>query len=229
LSRVPEHPLGNFLSGLRLESADQIAAVFGRCDDVLGSPCQRVVIDADTPPAAEAYLALCDWHLDIQLLLMLPGSVTPEPPARPLRAVGTSDDDWSDIGALFRIDHLEEDARAGRPARPLAVTTAAVRLRRSLTPAATYFMAEEGGEICGFIAAWVSEEGVGIIEDVFVRPDARGAGLATQMLRFAVAYARSRGAGPVLIGADVDDTPKNLYARFGFRPVAVVRSYVRPA
>ncbi|GAA1308584.1 hypothetical protein GCM10009610_23270 [Pseudonocardia xinjiangensis] len=73
-------------------------------------------------------VALCDWHLDIQLLLMLPGSVTPEPPARPLRAVGTSDDDWSDIGALFRIDHLDEDARAGRPARPLAVTTAAARL-----------------------------------------------------------------------------------------------------
>jgi hypothetical protein len=29
----------------------------------------------------------------------------------------------------------------------------------------------------------------------------------------------------VAIGADVGDTPKHLYARFGFRPVAVARSY----
>lgn len=110
----------------------------------------------------------------------------------------------------------------------MADTIAAVRLRRCLTPAATYFVAEERGEMHGCVAVWVSAEGVGMIEDVFVHPRARGAGLATQMLRFAVQHARSRGAGAVLIGAEVLDTPKHLYARFGFRPVAVVRSYVRP-
>jgi hypothetical protein len=45
------------------------------------------------------------------------------------------------------------------------------------------------------------------------------------MLRFAIGTARERGAGPVVIGAEVDDTPKRLYARFGFRPTAVTRSY----
>jgi len=47
------------------------------------------------------------------------------------------------------------------------------------------------------------------------------------MIRHAVRQARDRGAGPILIGAEVNDTPKHLYARFGFRPAAVLRSYTR--
>jgi GNAT superfamily N-acetyltransferase len=66
--------------------------------------------------------------------------------------------------------------------------------------------------------------GLAMIEDVFVDPDARGAGIATQMLRFAVTAARAAGAGRVLIGAGVDDTPKRLYARFGVEPIAVTHS-----
>ena len=40
-----------------------------------------------------------------------------------------------------------------------------------------------------------------------------------------VADARERGAGPIVIVAGPDDTPKNMYAALGFRPVAVTRHY----
>lgn len=70
-------------------------------------------------------------------------------------------------------------------------------------------------------------DGAALVEDVFVTPGARGHGIATEMLRFAVGRARRQGAGWVQIGAEVDDTPKHLYARFGFRPIAVTRSYSR--
>ena len=72
---------------------------------------------------------------------------------------------------------------------------------------------------------WTRADGAAVIEDVFVHPDARGEGIATEMLRVAIGITREHAPGPVVIGADVDDTPKHLYARFGFRPTAVTRSY----
>lgn len=79
--------------------------------------------------------------------------------------------------------------------------------------------------MAGCIAAWPGDDGIGLIEDVFVHPRHRRTGVATDLLRHAVGHARARGAGPVVIGAEVGDTPKHLYARFGFQPVAVARSY----
>jgi hypothetical protein len=43
----------------------------------------------------------------------------------------------------------------------------------------------------------------------------------------AVADARLRGAEAVLIGADVNDTPKLMYYRMGFRPLLLYSSYTR--
>jgi hypothetical protein len=42
-----------------------------------------------------------------------------------------------------------------------------------------------------------------------------------------VADARSHGAGPIVIVADPTDTPKQIYARMGWRPIAVKREYRR--
>jgi GNAT superfamily N-acetyltransferase len=211
---APEHPLGTFLCEVRPANVAPL----------LTEPFRRVLVDPDTPPEAEAYLALHDWHLDMQLLLVLPESAQVEEPTLRVRPI-VDDAGWSEIHRLFRIDHLEEDARLGRPARSEQTTAAAVAVRRSLGPGVTYLLAERSGEVAGCIAYWPGEDGTGLIEDVFVEPRHRGAGVATDLLRHAVRSARDRGAGPVVIGAEVGDTPKHLYARFGFRPVAVARSY----
>lgn len=54
----------------------------------------------------------------------------------------------------------------------------------------------------------------------------RPRGVATALIHRAVADCRARGAGPVLIVADVDDTPKRMYAALGFRPLAVEQKYL---
>ncbi|GAA3060238.1 hypothetical protein GCM10010464_25940 [Pseudonocardia yunnanensis] len=166
---------------------------------------------------------LNDWSLDTQLQLVLPASVAVGP-ATSMLETARDDEDWRAVEELFRIDHIEEDRRAGRGERSVSETHAAVLLRRSLVPA-TYFVAHRDSRAVGCIGVWTRSDGAAMIEDVFVHPEARGEGLATEMLRFAIGVARGRGSGPVLIGAEVDDTPKRLYARFGFRPTAVTRSY----
>ncbi len=93
------------------------------------------------------------------------GGVLDHDAGRTRRRYVRNDAGWCEIETLFRLDHIEEDARAGRPERPVAETRSAVLLRR--------------------------------------------------------------GSGPVLIGAEVDDTPKHLYARFGFRAIALTRSFSR--
>jgi GNAT superfamily N-acetyltransferase len=218
---APGRPYGAFLCEIR---TPDVPAVLAEASHLMGEPVRRVLVDPDTPPAAEAYLALHDWQLDVQLHLVLPVSAPVDAPTLRVRPV-VDDTGWSEIHRLFRIDHLEEDARLSGPARPEQATTAAVAVRRSLAPGVTYLLAERSGEIAGCIAYWPGEDGTGLIEDVFVDPRHRGIGVATDLLRHAVRKARAGGAGPVVIGAEVGDTPKHLYARFGFRPVAVARSY----
>lgn len=218
-------PLGTFLSSVRADSPDRLTEVLARAERLSLGACRRVLIDAGTPPAAEAYLALHDWQLETQIQLVLPATVTPPDPDQPMLPVTGNRDRWDCMETLFRIDHVEEDTRAGRPPRSPADTAAAVRLRRALGPTVRYFVAERRNAVVGCIAVWVSERRSAMIEDVFVHPDARGAGIATQMLRFAVSHARGLGAGAVQIGADPTDTPKNLYSKFGFQPVAVTRAY----
>ncbi|MCO1658026.1 GNAT family N-acetyltransferase [Pseudonocardia humida] len=223
---APGHPSGTFLTAVRTGSAEQLDRVLARCHDLVEGGCRRVVVDAATPPVVAAHLAVEDWTPTTQLHLVLPATAAVPAAGIAPRPLST-DEDWARATELFRADHLEEDARHVRSARPAAATAAAVALRRSLTPAATWFAVERDGGFVAMVAAWAGDGGTGVVEDVFVRPDARHAGLARELLRFAVGQARAGGAGPVLIGAETDDTPKHLYARFGFRPAAVGHSWVR--
>jgi hypothetical protein len=54
-------------------------------------------------------------------------------------------------------------------------------------------------------------------------PDVRG--FASALLDRGIADARAHGAGPVVIVADPTDTPKDIYASMGFRPVALKRTW----
>ena len=66
---------------------------------------------------------------------------------------------------------------------------------------------------------------MGKVEDLFTDPDFRGRGVASALIASAVADARERGAGPVLVGARPDDTPRLMYAAMGFRPLCLTRAY----
>ena len=224
---------GTFLSQVRTPTPGALENLLAACEDLLDGGCRRIVLDRATPPAVEAHLALEEWRAEPLLQLVLPAGTAVPPAQRTLHPLRT-DQDWDRVRELFRLDHVETDELLGRRTRPEASTAAAAALRRSLCPPAEYFAVHgdsgdgdsgDGGFI-GFIGCW-RDGGVGLVEDVYVRPPARRHGVAGDMLRFAVGRLRGAGAGPVVIGADVNDTPKHLYARFGFRPATVTRSWVR--
>ena len=60
---------------------------------------------------------------------------------------------------------------------------------------------------------------------MFTRAKFRHRGVATALIHRCVADCRAQGAGPVIIIADPDDTPKDMYTAMGFRPLVVLRSY----
>ncbi|MCW2606285.1 MAG: uncharacterized protein JWO60_978 [Frankiales bacterium] len=62
------------------------------------------------------------------------------------------------------------------------------------------------------------------VEEVVTEPASRGRGFASLLVRDAV---RRAGGRPVLLVADADDWPRELYARLGFRAVAVLASFSR--
>ena len=96
----------------------------------------------------------------------------------------------------------------------------------ALTSGARYFLTERDGEpaaCCMLLAG----DGVGQVEEVYTAKPYRGAGLASAVVRTAIAAARERGDDLIMILADADDWPQRLYERLGFETVDTYRSFTR--
>ena len=185
---------------------------------------RRFDLDCTTPPAFEARLLLDGYRAREFLAMVLDGEwrgrVSPADirPCTDARA-------WAAYDALKREDWRESAQRLGL--REGAVGGQMVESHRHRCPPARYWLAWVDGEPRGFLSSWEGVDGVGQVEDLFVHPDARGRGLAAGLIGHGVADCRRMGAGPVVIVADADDTPRLAYARMGFRPVAVTRAHLR--
>ena len=137
-----------------------------------------------------------------------------------------------DAGALGRLGAmLMRTHYAFDPQRFLEVSASAEHgYGRFLTgmlgdPDACVFVAEEDGELAGYVYAelepmsWKELRGpAGFIHDIAVREEARGAGVAAQLLETATAWLRERGAPRVLLWtAPANATAQRLFRRAGFR------------
>ena len=200
-----------------------------------GQTHRRVVCDLDTPGAVEARLALDGWRPGHLLQHVLTGPLTgpladgrPDPEGLEIRTAG-DDEDWAAVLALTRADHLEEATDGRHEPWPEALTRAMVDHRRAKAPQVCQLVAALDGTTVGMFSAMgapageAPPDGMGLVEHLFVHPDARGRGVALALIRAAVGRARARGAGPVVIGSELDDWPKRLYAVLGFRPLFVER------
>jgi len=92
---------------------------------------------------------------------------------------------------------------------------------------ARYFLCERDGEAAACCMLLGKGTGVGQVEEVYTAKAHRGAGLASAVVRAAIAAAHDRGDDLVMIMADADDWPQRLYERLGFETVDVYRSFVR--
>jgi ribosomal protein S18 acetylase RimI-like enzyme len=142
---------------------------------------------------------------------------------RDLRAVGR-------LGAMLMQTHYAFD-----PQRFLAAGEGAARGYASFlgsvldSPDACIFVAEEAGEVTGYVYAaleplsWKELRGpAGFIHDVAVRDEVRRSGVATQLLQAAVEWLRERGAPRVILWtAAPNAAAQNLFRRLGFRDTMI--------
>ncbi len=190
----------------------------------LGHRCFKV--DPLTPPPFVARLVVEGYQPTVELQSLLETSVDAR--AHPVEIHPVADDaDWFSLAKLMRMDHLESARKRWVECWPQAVTDQMVEQKKRKAPGVQFFLARVDGKDCAFFSSWPGVNGIGKVEDLFTVPSSRHRGIATALMVHAVADARRRGAEAVLIGADVNDTPKLMYYRMGFRPLLLYSSYTR--
>jgi GNAT superfamily N-acetyltransferase len=221
--RCPDVYDANFASGVRARSADEIDELLADVDRVFAQKRYRqFVLGPETSPSFEARLDLLGYLDKPTLELLLEDELRATPKPFEICRVG-SDADWASLARLQRQDDLDGALRERREPYREEVSAQLSAARRAKAPELRFFLARADGVDCAFFSAWPGRNGLGKVEDLFTLPEFRRRGIATALIARAVADARERGAGPVVIGADPNDTPKALYAALGFRPVCVSR------
>jgi GNAT superfamily N-acetyltransferase len=189
--------------------------------------CRHRRFDTDyrTPPEFTARLALDGYEREDTLMLLLEGPLTTTAPAADIRPVET-DSDWEAYFELERQDFREHLKRIGRKEKD-EVVRRMFNVKRAKQPPVQNFMAYVKERPVAYFNSWAGVGGVGQVEDLFTLPKFRNRGIARALIHHCVADARAKGAGPVCIASDPTDTPKQIYARMGFRPVAIHTKYLK--
>jgi len=81
------------------------------------------------------------------------------------------------------------------------------------------FLAEREGEPAAYSLLARHDGGIADVEHVYTAPEHRGHGLASAVVRAAVAAAQAAGDDRIMIVADAEDWPQRLYERLGFETV----------
>lgn len=221
---LPEIRDANHVAHVTASSPDEIDRLLARVErEFAGLPHRRFDLDFTTPPAFEARLAFDGYGCHDLLVMLLDGEPAGDAHTCDIRPV-TDAAAWEIYAALHDVDWREYAQRIGDPegawtARAMAAS------RRAKSPPASYWLAYVDGEPRAYCSSWGGIDGVGQVEDLFTHPDFRHRGLATALIHRCVADCRKHGAGGVVIVAGPTDTPKQMYAAMGFRPVAIKREY----
>lgn len=241
LARNPATPLiydSHFAFDVAGELAEDGAAFEAALDQAFaGAGHRKVVWHASDPPSVEARLAAHDFEVEQVLQMVLEGPLARAPRAgAPWRLhQATSEDDWAALVRLQRANFDERNARNGQPLYEPAVAEQLVASWR-MKPGMRFWLAtlagreldtETSGEPCAYLGSWAGQDGLGMVEYLFTDPVARHRGIATALIAHAVEAVRSEGAEAVLIGADIEETPKSMYLGLGFSPVCLTRQWLR--
>jgi GNAT superfamily N-acetyltransferase len=186
------------------------------------------VTDALTPRAFETRLAMEDgYRVEHFVVHALEAELRASPRPVEIREVLT-EEDWEAYRALDEMwwrESGESETLFGPYDRGLHDEMMASK--RAKNPLARSWFAFADGVPRAFFSSWPGENGAGMVEDLFCHPAYRHHGLGTALIAHCVADARARGAGPVLITSNHDDTPKHMYAAMGFRPLYVMHTWTK--
>jgi GNAT superfamily N-acetyltransferase len=222
---VPEVWDANHVAHVAASTPEEIERLLRLVEqEFAGFRHRRFHLDFATPSAFEARLALAGYERDDTLVMLLEGELRGEAKPHELRTV-EDEAEWQAYTALNDVDWREFQERLTGFTEETAAQM--LRARRRKSPPARHWLACIDGVPGAYCSSWGGADGVGYVEDLFTHPDYRRRGLATALVYHCVTEARREGAGPVVICADPADTPKQMYAAMGFRPVALKRNYLK--
>lgn len=185
-----------------------------------------VMTDAATDPTVDAVLAqngFAQHAAAIEMISHRPIMSPPDSPAVRFHTVD-ADADWHRLLALVRTDH-DEGRRTG-------AISATVRdgliagMRRDCPPGRYTLMSLDGADI-GYGFTLVCPDRLGLIDELFTIPAARGRGAMSAFIAAASEGLIAEGCGAVFLDAHAHDTPRLLYQRLGFRPISLSRRWVK--
>lgn len=146
-------------------------------------------------------------------------AVRPAPPT--VIRLARSDSDWNQATALL-YDYLEW-LRVAAGVEPLTEQPALANELADLaagyrTPTAALFVAVEEDRVNGMAAYRVHKDGSAELKRMYVRPVARGRGLADRLIESVIGAARDRGCQTIWLEtmSEVMDPAISLYRRHGF-------------
>jgi ribosomal protein S18 acetylase RimI-like enzyme len=217
----------NHVAGISARTPREIEELLAAADrEYQHAGHRRFDVDYRTPPEFVARLLLDGgYERQDSLIFVLEGELRGADPACEIRPM-TSDADWEAFWELMFMDWVDHHERIKRPVKE-EVARRMWQAKRLKTPPVRYWLAYDGKRAVAYLNSWEGVGGVGQVEDLFTHPDYRHRGIATALIHHGVADCRAKGAGPVVIVADPTDTPKNIYARMGFRPVAWLSKYLK--
>ena len=222
----PEIWDANHADAVTAQSPDEIDAVFAAMDRHLGHTRWRVVhTDCFTPDAFLARLALDFDERFVAILMALDGDLTDRGAPVELRPV-VDDAGYQALLKLVRLNHAERQ-EVDRLHLPPEFSAAMVHVYRAKRDAYRFHLAVKEGVPIAYGGCAAAPNGVGMIEDLFTLPSERRRGVITGVIAAFVDALRARGCELIFLGALANDRPKRLYARLGFRPVTLARTWAR--
>ncbi|MBX9795451.1 GNAT family N-acetyltransferase [Sphingomonas sp.] len=191
-------------------------------EQLAGADSLVVIADALTDPAIEAALALAGFAVCQQLIEMVAERIDLPAPPPPVSLIPVADDaSRATFAALIEADFAE-----GRRTGAMDAATADGLMAQMLGRAGYYRIIMSGGVPQGYGMAMVCPGRLGLIENLFTLPAARGQGLMSAFIAAVTEDLRDAGCDAVFLDAHADQPPKQLYARLGFVPVAMARTWV---
>jgi GNAT superfamily N-acetyltransferase len=217
---TPAHPTKWDLNLLVVEdasgtSAEELIAAAERLQAPAALRHRKIEIQTGGEPFVDAFKA-AGWSAERLILMLLR-------PGRDQRGEAHAEVREVDYPAVRELmEQWYGEAMSASEARDLADADADT----ALTSGARFFLTERDGAAAA-CCMLLPGDGVGQVEEVYTAKRFRGQGLASAVVRVAIAVALQRGDELIMIMADADDWPQRLYERLGFETVDEFRTFTR--
>lgn len=187
------------------------------------TPWRVVRTHAIEAPAIEAELVLRDYDLYSTIIQMV-ADAAPVVAARVSHRPVEDEADWALLAPMVRADAEEGGAR--HEPLPAPVIDAIVASYRAKSPDVRFHLIEREGAAIGYGSTAVAPNGIGIVEHLFVCPEHRSGGVMSAFIAEAVEALLAEGCHAAMLGGRAGERPRRLYARLGFKPVLLMRTWV---